>query len=81
MKATIVAFLSETHIERFIGEDESDITIVDHPEGLDYDDVLNAIPRIVREMNGTITNTYFEENEFGDPINCFFVDVPNYQKD
>lgn len=78
MQATITVFLSETHVTRFFDADDSnqDTYIIDHPEGLVYEKALRSVPKIVEDMGGELTGTYAEENEFGDPINCFFVEMP-----
>lgn len=78
MKATVTVFLTETHVTRFQGEDsEGDTIIFDNPQGLNYDDAIAAVPTVVGSIGGVVTESYSEENEFGDPISCFFVDIPN----
>lgn len=78
MQATITVFLSETHVTRFFDAEDSnqDTWIIDHPEGFVYENALRSVPKIVKDLGGELTGTYAEENEFGDPINCFFLEIP-----
>lgn len=74
MKTTITVFKSETHVEVFKDEGSIHYEIV-HPPGLTYEDAVAEVPCSVSKTGGRITHKYFELNEFGDPITCFFMEA------
>lgn len=73
-QVTVTVFLSETHVEVFDGDNYHREEAV-HPDSLTYGDALATVPKVVSSIGGKVRSIYFEENEFGDPITCFFVEV------
>lgn len=69
--ATVTVFLSETHVEFF--EPHKALHVLDHHPSLLYNDILIDTKSVIEQMGFTITNEYFEYNEFEDPIQCYFI--------
>lgn len=76
MRATIVVFENETHITVFDKNGGVGNRILPH-DNASYTQAFAAVPKTVMDMGGEITATYSELNEFGQPVNCFFVNFPN----
>lgn len=72
MKATIVVFVSETHIEYF-EPNKTRFEFV-HMDDWSYDRALNNARHLIDEAGMQIKSEYFEYNEFNDPITCFFAE-------
>lgn len=72
MKATITVFTSETHMQYFEPR-EARYEFV-HDDGWTYESALSNARKMIETMGATIESEYYEENEFGDPITCFFVE-------
>lgn len=73
IKATMVIFLSETHLEVF--EPFQRHYEIDHPADLVYETAVSAGRNRAKKHGFEIVNEYFEENEFGDPITCLFLEA------
>lgn len=72
IKATMVVFVSETHLEVF--EPFQRNYEVVHQDGTSYDSALNVARKVAKDNGFDIVNEYSEENEFGDPITCYFLE-------
>lgn len=73
VKATMVIFLSETHLEVF--EPFQRHYEIDHPANLVYETAVNAARLRAKASGFDVVDEYFEENEFGDPITCLFLEA------
>lgn len=71
IKATMVVFVSETHLEIF-EPIERHYEIMN--EGVNYDSALRIAKRVAKAYGFDIVNEYSEFNEFGDPITCYFLE-------
>lgn len=72
MKATVVVFVNETHIEYF--EPNNTHFEFVHMDDWSYDRALNNARRLIDEAGMQIKSVHFEYNEFNDPITCFFAE-------
>ena len=71
IKATLIVFVSETHLEIF-EPIERHYEVMN--EGVNYDDALVIAKNTAKSFGFDIVNEYSEFNEFGDPITCYFLE-------
>lgn len=74
-KGVVTVFVDELRIE-FSGPIPM-YRKVTFPDTFPYDEALAGAKVIIKNFGGSIINTYSEVNEFGDPITCFFIEMPD----
>lgn len=69
---TIVVFKDQTHLTVFDNDLDSRKYVINHRDGMSYDDALkwSRDAAVARGMN--FISEYSEFNEFGDPVTCLF---------